>query len=139
MSSSSAAAPWARRPRGTCGSSGSTTKSAGGIRTQFADELNVRIAVRSLEELRRFEDEIDLRRHGYLFLLDSERDLAAFRDAVALQNRLGVPSRLLSPEEARAIVPQLEVGDLAGASWCERDGYAIPEALVQAYARGLDA
>ena len=32
--------------------SGSTAKSAGGIRTQFADELNIRIALRSLEELR---------------------------------------------------------------------------------------
>ena len=29
---------------------GSTSKSAGGIRTQFADELNIRIALRSLEE-----------------------------------------------------------------------------------------
>ncbi|HET7044808.1 MAG TPA: FAD-binding oxidoreductase [Gaiellaceae bacterium] len=118
--------------------SGSTSKSAGGIRTQFADELNVRIALRSLDELARLGDEIDLRLDGYLFLLDSERDLAAFRAAVELQNRLGVPSRLLSPEEARAIVPQLEVADLAGASFCERDGYATPEALVQAYARGLD-
>ena len=30
--------------------SGSTSKSAGGIRTQFADELNIRIALRSLPE-----------------------------------------------------------------------------------------
>ncbi|MGZ4353772.1 MAG: NAD(P)/FAD-dependent oxidoreductase [Gaiellaceae bacterium] len=118
--------------------SGSTSKSAGGIRTQFADELNVRIALRSLEELERFADEIDFRRHGYLFLLSTEDDLAAFRDAVALQNRLGVPSRVLSPAEAQEIVPQLEVDDLVGATFCDRDGYATPEALVQAYARGVD-
>ena len=30
--------------------SGSTSKSAGGIRAQFADELNVRIALRSMAE-----------------------------------------------------------------------------------------
>jgi sarcosine oxidase subunit beta len=118
--------------------SGSTSKSAGGIRTQFADELNIRIALRSLAELERFAGEIDLRQHGYLFLLTSGEDMAAFEDAVALQNRLGVPSRVLAPDEARAIVPQLEVEDLAGATFCELDGYATPEALVQAYARGLD-
>ncbi len=53
--------------------SGSTSKSAGGIRTQFADELNVRIALRSLEEFERFEEltgaDISFRQHGYLFLL----------------------------------------------------------------------
>jgi sarcosine oxidase subunit beta len=118
--------------------SGSTSKSAGGIRTQFADELNVRIALRSLEELRRFADEIDLRQHGYLFLLDDDADMAAFREAVALQNRLGVPSRVLTPSEAAELVPQLVVDDLVGATTCDWDGYATPEALVQAYARGLD-
>src|ERR671934_250815 len=40
--------------------SGSTSKSAGGFRTQFADELNVRIALRSLDELERM-DGIDFR------------------------------------------------------------------------------
>jgi sarcosine oxidase subunit beta len=118
--------------------SGSTSRSAGGFRAQFADELNVRIAVRSIEELRSFGDEIDLKQYGYLFLLDDERDLAEFREAVALQNRLGVPSRELTAAEAGELVPQLETGDLAGATYCAWDGYCTPEALVQAYARGLD-
>ena len=50
--------------------SGSTSKSAGGIRAQFADELNIRIALRSLDEFESFADEISFRQHGYLFLLD---------------------------------------------------------------------
>jgi sarcosine oxidase subunit beta len=54
--------------------SGSTSRSAGGIRTQFSDELNVRIALRSLEEFERM-DGIDFRQHGYLFLLDREEDV----------------------------------------------------------------
>src|SRR5205823_3695702 len=52
--------------------SGSTSKSAGGIRAQFADELNVRIALRSLVEFETMADEIAFRRYGYLFLLDRE-------------------------------------------------------------------
>src|SRR5207247_11108309 len=91
--------------------SGSTGKAAGGIRTQFADELNIRIALRSLAEFEVME-EIDFRQHGYLFLLDDEKDMATFRDALALQQSLGVPSRELTPREAAAVLPQLEIDGL---------------------------
>ena len=116
---------------------GSTGRSAGGIRAQFSDELNVRIALRSLEEFGRM-DGIDFRRHGYLFLLDRKEDVAQFREALALQQRLGVPSRELSVEEALAIVPQLYTEGLLAATYCDLDGYASPESVVQWYARDLD-
>jgi sarcosine oxidase subunit beta len=119
--------------------SGSTSKAAGGIRAQFADELNIRIALRSLDEFESFGDEISFRQHGYLFLLDRPDDVAAFRAALALQQSLGVPSRELTPMEAAAIVPQLEVSDLLAATYCARDGYATPEAVVQHYAREAGA
>jgi sarcosine oxidase subunit beta len=115
--------------------SGSTSKSAGGIRAQFADELNIRIALRSLEEFERFADEVSFRQDGYLFLLDRPEDVASFRAALALQQSLGVPSRELTPAEARELVPQLETADLLAATYCERDGSATPEAVVQLYAR----
>jgi sarcosine oxidase subunit beta len=116
---------------------GSTSRSAGGIRTQFSDELNVRIALRSLEEFERM-DEIELRQYGYLFLLDRDEDIALFQDALALQHRLGVPSRELSVAEALEIVPQLDPEGLLAATYCELDGYASPESVVQWYARGID-
>jgi sarcosine oxidase subunit beta len=117
--------------------SGSTSKSAGGIRAQFADELNIRIALRSLDEFERMEG-IDLRQHGYLFLLDNEADLARFQAALAVQHSLGVPSRELSVTEALEIVPQIEPDGLLAATYCDLDGYATPETVVQWYARGLD-
>jgi sarcosine oxidase subunit beta len=115
--------------------SGSTSKSAGGIRAQFADELNIRIALRSLAEFEQMADEISFRRHGYLFLLDREEDVAEFRRALELQRSLGVPSRELSPEAARAIVPQLSLEGVLAATFSASDGYATPEAVVQWYAR----
>jgi sarcosine oxidase, subunit beta len=118
--------------------SGSTSKSAGGIRAQFADELNIRIALRSLLEFEAMADEISFRQDGYLFLLDNEDDLAVFRSALELQRSLGVPSVELSAGEVRTLLPQLELGDVVAATYCERDGYATPEAVVQRYARGLD-
>jgi glycine/D-amino acid oxidase-like deaminating enzyme len=117
--------------------SGSTSRSAGGIRTQFSDELNVRIALRSLAEFERM-DGIELRQWGYLFLLDRKEDVAQFRTALELQHRLGVPSRALSVDEALAIVPALDPEGLLGATYCELDGYASPESVVQWYARGID-
>jgi sarcosine oxidase subunit beta len=117
--------------------SGSTSRSAGGIRTQFSDELNIRIALRSLDEFERMTD-IDLRQHGYLFLLDRDEDVRRFQDALALQHRLGVPSRELSVEEALELVPQLDPSGLLAATFCELDGYASPESVVQWYTRGVD-
>ncbi len=123
--------------------SGSTSKSAGGIRTQFADELNIRIALRSLEEFERFEEltgvDIAFRQDGYLFLIDAADDLATFRDALALQASLGVPSRELSPAEAGELVPQLELDGVLAATFCGRDGYATPESVVQGYASASGA
>ncbi len=115
--------------------SGSTSKSAGGIRAQFADELNIRIALRSLAEFEAMADEIAFRRHGYLFLLDREEDVAEFRSALELQHALGVVSRELTPAEAQELVPQLSIDGVLAATFCPTDGYATPEAVVQWYAR----
>lgn len=109
--------------------SGSTSKAAGGVRAQFSDELNVAIALRSLEAYGAFGvrpgRQIDLRRVGYLFLLDDPGDVTAFELSVALQNGLGVPSRLVEPVEAgaRAHGARIEMGCEVTA--VETDGGAI--------------
>ncbi len=112
---------------------GSTGRSVGGIRLQFSTEINVRLSQISLEEYwevfeERFGVDITLRQYGYLFLLSKPESWEQFQRNVALQNRLGVPSRLLTPQEAREIVPQLYIDDLIGATFCPKDGYADPYA-----------
>ena len=118
--------------------SGSTSKSAGGIRAQFADEINIRIALISLLEFRNFEQKIgtgiDFRETGYLFLLDSDDDVGRFREAVRLQGSLGVLSTELTLDEVLELVPQLSTEGLRGATYCPRDGFATPEAVVRGYA-----
>src|SRR5699024_2272797 len=70
--------------------SGSTSKAAGGLRTQFSDEANIRLGARSLETFTRLQEEcghaLDLLRTGYLFLLSQEEDVTRFEHDVALQN-----------------------------------------------------
>lgn len=118
--------------------SGSTSKSAGGIRLQFGDELNVRLSLQSLAELERFEEltghPLDLHQPGYLFLLDREADVAVFRRALAVQQALGVPARELAPAEALELVPQLGLDGVLAATFCPRDGHMTPDAVVQGYA-----
>lgn len=123
---------------GTLGG-GSTSKAAGGIRLQHADELNVRIVQRSLSEFTRFEDltgvPIGLRQVGYLFLLDTAEHLETFRQAVDLQRSIGVPSEVVGLDTVAELAPQVCLDDLIGATFCPSDGYATPEAVVQGYAQ----
>lgn len=123
--------------------SGSTSRAAGGVRAQFSDELNIRLGARSLEAFADFGcrpgAEIDLHRVGYLFVLTREEDVAAFEQGIALQNALGVPSRLISPEEALALCPLLAIDDVLAAAWSPDDGHATPEAVVHGYAAGARA
>src|SRR6185312_7356724 len=43
-------------------------------------------------------------------------------------------AKLITPEDARAIVPQLDVGGLVAAALDERAGYVTPDLVVQGYA-----
>lgn len=121
--------------RDTMGS-GSTGAAAGGIRAQFSDELNIRIAIESLSRFAGFADEIGadigFHRSGYLFLLRAD-EVGDFEAAVALQRSLGVPTRMISPDEAAAIVPQLDLDGVVAASFNPLDASADPGAAVQGY------
>ena len=120
--------------------SGSTCKAAGGVRAMFSDEVNIRLGSRSLDALARFDQhpgqEIDLRRVGYLFLLERPEHVQAMSDAVELQNALGVPSRMISPEEARSLSPLISTDGLLAAAWSPTDGHCTPESVVLGYAGG---
>ena len=52
---------------------GSTSKAAGGIRAQFSDELNIRMALENIRRFERFGDEIgvdiDFKQWGYLIMV----------------------------------------------------------------------
>jgi sarcosine oxidase, subunit beta len=118
--------------------SGSTSKAAGGVRTQFSDLLNIEIAKRSMAAFRDFGRrpgwEIELKQVGYLFVLTSESDVEEFEQSVALQNECGVDSRILTAAEARRLCPLLEGDDILAAAFSPGDGHATPEGVVQGYA-----
>lgn len=118
--------------------SGSTCKAAGGVRTQFSDVLNIEIAKRSMAAFRDFGRrpgwEIELDQVGYLFILTRESDVEEFEQSVALQNRCGLDSVMLSAAEARELCPLLDGDDVLAASFSPGDGHATPDGVVQGYA-----
>jgi sarcosine oxidase subunit beta len=120
--------------------SGSTCRAAGGVRAQFSDELNIALGARSLAAFTRFGErpgqEIDLHQVGYLFLLSTSDDVAAFEGDVALQNELGVTSRMIGVAEARRLSPLIETDGLLAAAYSPDDGHCTPESVVLGYASG---
>jgi sarcosine oxidase subunit beta len=117
---------------------GSTCKAAGGVRAQFSDRINIELGARSLEAFARFGErpgqEIDLHRVGYLFLLSTPADVASFERDVALQNEMGVDSRIISVAEAKRLSPLIETDGLLAAAWSPDDGHCTPESVVLGYA-----
>lgn len=118
---------------------GSTCKAAGGVRAQFSDRINIALGARSLAAFGAFGQrpgqEIDLHRVGYLFLLSTPEDVTTFERDVALQNTMGVDSRMISVAEARALSPLVAADGLLAAAWSPGDGHCTPESVVLGYAR----
>jgi sarcosine oxidase subunit beta len=120
--------------------SGSTSKAAGGFRTQFSDPLNIEIARRSAAAFKAFGTrpgwDIGLHAVGYLFLFSTEQQVEDFTASTALQNELGLETRMVTPQEAKELSPLLEVDGIIAASYSPQDGHATPEAVVMGYAYG---
>ena len=117
---------------------GSTERSAGGIRSQFSTPVNVDLSRASAAVWERFEERfgasIEYRRPGYLFVARDPETAEAFEANVAMQNDRGVPSELLSPEEAREHCPELRAEAFVAATYSPTDGIADPHLALQGFA-----
>jgi sarcosine oxidase subunit beta len=117
--------------------SGSTSKNAGGVRLQFSSEINVRLSQRSMPHFERFAEEMgvdpEFHQVGYLFLITSDRDVAAFERSLALWQRLGVPAQRLDAAGAQAAFPDIRTDDVRFATFCPKDGYLDPTSLLHGY------
>ncbi len=115
--------------------SGSTSKNAGGVRTQFGDAASVAYAMATRRLLAdwdaRTEDPIDFRRIGYLFVAKSDNTAAALQQVVERQVGLGGDATWLGRRELNTLVPECNVEDVVGASWTPGDGCIDPSALTQ--------
>jgi sarcosine oxidase subunit beta len=106
---------------------GATADAAGGVRQQFSTETNIRLARESVRVwetfAERFGRDIGLRQQGYLFLLTDPAEEPVFRANLAVQQRLGVPSRWVTPQEIAEINRFVVLDDVIGGTFCPEDGW----------------
>ena len=110
---------------------GSTGKSMGGVRAQFASEPNIRMSMYSIPFYASFEERFGepsgYRPQGYLFLATDQAKLGYLRTNMALQKQCGLNQvRELSTAEIAALYPELVLDDVLGASFCPTDGFVDP-------------
>jgi sarcosine oxidase, subunit beta len=116
---------------------GATGRCAGGVRHQFATEINVRLSLASLPRFDSFREETgqdcDYRKCGYLIVLTKPADVESFRHSVALQNRLGVPTEWVTADEVRARLPEMHWPDALAGTFNAQDGLVDPNSVVMGY------
>jgi sarcosine oxidase subunit beta len=121
---------------------GSTAKSAAGIRHQFSHPENVRMSRYSAGEFERFERLTGMsagyRKVGYLFLLNAEQ-LPDWREQAAMQRGLGARVDLLSLRDLAERYPLVARSGLAGASFGPDDGVVDPNAVTFGFLRAAQA
>jgi glycine/D-amino acid oxidase-like deaminating enzyme len=127
---------------------GSSSRSMAGIRAQFGVEETVIGMLFSEWWYTHFHDllrtpperrQAVIRQNGYLFLYDrpDAPDAAPHAGAhwqraqstAAMQQRVGLPVEVFTPEHIRQRWPHLATERLVGATWCPTDGFLFPAVI----------
>jgi len=117
--------------------SGSTGRSSGVVRMHYSNEVHARMAWQSLEIFSNFGQLIGgdcgLVETGFLIFAGDE-DLPAFRANVAMQQKVGIRTSIISRDDAAEIAPGFYLDDCAAIAYEPRSGYADPSGTALAYA-----
>ncbi len=118
---------------------GASGRNGGGVRQQWSTEDHVRLARMSVKLYRSFCADtgfnIWFRQGGYLFIARSEDSAQALEKNVAMQNSLGVRTRLLSPAQAVKVVPPLSPRGVRLCAFNASDGVLFPWPVLWGLAR----
>ena len=119
---------------------GSTGKSMGGVRAQFATPVNIRMSLYSIPFLAAFEDVMGhpsgYRPQGYLFVATTPAHMHSLRENYGRQVAAGLQAvRLLDAREVADIAPELRQDDILGGSFCATDGFVDPYSVMTGFMR----
>ena len=118
--------------------SGATGKSSACIRQHYSTPETCRMVLQSLRFFETFEERTGGRsasfvRVGYLLGVD-DRLRKQMEQSVALQQSVGIKSRLVTPREMREIEPRIRVDDFVAGCYEPEAGYADPAGTTQGLA-----
>lgn len=118
---------------------GASGRNGGGVRMQWSTATNIELMQESIDLCKHFVSDLGvnvwLRQGGYLFLAQNQSEQEKMARNVELQNRSGVPTRMLTPAEAHKMVPQLDVSSVVAACFNARDGVVFPWPFLWGYAK----
>jgi glycine/D-amino acid oxidase-like deaminating enzyme len=117
--------------------SGSTGRSSAIVRQHYSNEVTARMARWGLDVFRDFGERVGGESGfvcaGFLVLVPAE-DGAGLRENVALQQAVGIDTRVVSPEEIRELLPGAAASDLVAGAWEPGAGYADPHMTTAGFA-----
>ncbi|MDD3831119.1 MAG: FAD-binding oxidoreductase [Clostridia bacterium] len=119
---------------------GSTGRCGAGIRMQWGTKLNCIMSKYSVERYEHLNEELDyehdieFKQGGYLMCAATSKEMEQFALNVKLQNSLGIPSRMITPQEALEIIPYINTDYMIGGAFCQKDGHLNPFHTTQAFA-----
>ena len=116
---------------------GSTGRSQAICRMHYSNPITTSLAWDSLQVYANFDDRVGgdsgFVKTGYLVAVE-EADRPGLELNVAMQQELGVNTRLIDPAELRELVPMLEAYPGEGLAWEPDSGYANPYLVTTSYA-----
>jgi sarcosine oxidase, subunit beta len=117
---------------------GSTGKSMGGVRAQFATPVNIQMSLYSIPFYASFDGRTGYptgyKPQGYLFVATSAPHLDYLRTNYETQKALGLKTaRMVSADEIRSLFPLLRSDDIWGGSFCSTDGFVDPYSAMTGF------
>jgi sarcosine oxidase subunit beta len=116
---------------------GASGKSGSLVRMHYTNEAESRLAWESLKVFRNFGrvvgGDCGFEAPGFVQIVGPAH-ADALATNVAMQQRLGIDTRLVTRDELRQLVPGLRVDDVGAAAWEPRSGFADPNATTFAFA-----
>jgi sarcosine oxidase subunit beta len=113
------------------------------VRTQWTTPTMIRLARRSIELCRRFAVELGvnvwMRQGGYLFLAPGPEHVRWLERTLPVHEANGLTTRLVTPDEACGLVPQLDRRRFLAASWNPDDAVVFPWPFLWGYAARAEA
>ncbi len=122
---------------------GASGRNGGGMRAQWTTPTLIRLAKRSLELCERFAVEMGvnvwMRRGGYLFLAPTPSQAQRLERNLRIHEENGVRTRLVTPDEACLIVPQLDPSRFVAGAYNPDDAVVFPWPFLWGYASRAEA
>jgi sarcosine oxidase subunit beta len=121
---------------------GSTGRSSAIIRQHYSNEITARMALYSLRVFQNFADVVGgdagFVQTGFVIFVEA-KDRAGLEENVAMQQHVGVNTRLMSANELRELDAHLVVPDKLAAAYEFEGGYADPASTTTSFANAAKA